>query len=151
MTAQSQHTQPMPVAARTVTVTVPMAPPLALSTNQRSKNHWHTTREATKELREAAYWSAHDINYQQFGMYIALDVWTSKPVDVHEHIVWPKGQRRFDPDGLATLCKPALDGIVDAGLIPNDSAVYIRNLTTSQAVGDDGQGRIEVTLTEVTG
>jgi crossover junction endodeoxyribonuclease RusA len=138
MTAQSR-TQPMPVAARTVTVVVPMAPPKELAINRRNASHWRTTGQATKELREAAYWAT--------GGWIGC-TWKCM-VDVHEHIVWPKGQRRFDPDGLATLCKPALDGIVDAGLIPNDSAVYIRNLTTSQSVADDGQGRIEVTLTEV--
>jgi hypothetical protein len=134
------------VAVRTVTVVVPMAPPKELATNRRGSAHWRYRQAAAKLLRT----TARAVTLEQHAKAgWEHYVWFTRPVDVHEHIVWPKGQRRFDPDGLATLCKPALDGIVDAGLIPNDSAVYIRKVIAEQSVGDDAQGKIIITLTEV--
>lgn len=37
----------------------------------------------------------------------------------------PKDRRRRDPDGLMATFKPCIDGIVDAGVVPDDTAQYV--------------------------
>jgi crossover junction endodeoxyribonuclease RusA len=133
---------------RTVTITVPCAPSPLLSPNKRNNTHWRTTGDETKALRKATWAATMEMRYAGTQLVRSF----SGPVDVHEHIVWPVTQkRRFDPDSLTTLCKPALDGIVDAGIIPNDSAVVIRTISASQERSDDQFGRIEITVREAVG
>jgi hypothetical protein len=137
--------------ARHVVITVPMAPPVALAPNRRGHEHWRYRQQAAKELREAAWLSARNIVVDNMILLDRPLPWTSEgPVVVHEHIVWPKGRRLVDPDSLPGYVKNALDGIVDAGIIAGDSARYVASVTSSQEKGDDTQGRIVITIKEVT-
>ena len=130
---------------RTVIVTVPMAPPTCLSANKRSRRgDRHAIEDATRTLRWSAGWAA---IYSVGGKKDDTER-PQGPVTIHEHIVWPKGQRLFDPDGLASMCKAALDGIVDAGIIASDSAKHVLSVTASQSKGDDPSGSIIITITE---
>jgi hypothetical protein len=137
-------------ATRTLTITIPMAPPSALSPNQRSKRGGHWQREgAVRELRFAAYAAAGDWLYDHPGSVMNVPVHPYR-VRVHEHVIWPKSKGTLpDPDAIATYCKAALDGIVDAGIIAGDSHNHIASVTTSQEKGTDQYGRIEITITEV--
>lgn len=54
-----------------------------------------------------------------------------KPVDM-KIVAYFKNTNRRDPDNL--FVKPILDGIVQAGLIPDDSGQYIDSLTLSTKV-----------------
>ena len=134
--------------ARRVTVRIPMVPAPALSPNMRSRRGGHYEREAaTRELREAA-WAA---VYTKDADGDCLIDWTrfKGPVQVHEHIIWPKSKGVLpDPDSIATYCKPALDGIVDAGLIAGDSHRHIASVTTSQEKGADPLGWTVITIEE---
>lgn len=127
---------------RAVVIEIPMSPPLALSPNARRRGNVWEQRTATEELRKAAW--AHALN--DHAILVGL---IASPVDVHEHIVWPKGQRLFDPDGLSSMCKAALDGIVDAGLIAGDSAKHVNKVSASQEKGSELQGKTIITITEV--
>lgn len=133
------------MTSRSITIHVSMSPAPCLSSNNRSRRGGAHEREAaTRELREAAYyggrtWTGSGPRYLDFG----------QVVDVHEHIIWPKGQRLFDPDGLASMCKAALDGIVDAGLIAGDSAKHVRTVSVSQEKGTEAQGMTIITISEV--
>jgi hypothetical protein len=131
--------------ARHVVITVPMAPPVALAPNRRGHEHWRYRQQAAKELREAAKYAAFEDGFD-LGDFTRF----AEPVVVHEHIVWPKGRRLVDPDSLPGYVKNALDGIVDAGIIAGDSARYVASVTSSQEKGDDTQGRIVITIKEVT-
>jgi hypothetical protein len=132
-----------------VTVRIPMSPAPALSPNNRSKRGGSWQREAaTRELREAAMLvaSGHRAVRELEGWWLPDGI-----VHIHEHIIWPKSQRGDlpDPDGLATYCKPALDGIVDAGILTGDSAKHIASVTTSQEKGTERFGYTIVTITPV--
>ena len=139
---------------RTVTITVPMAPPAALSPNARRRGNVWAQREATETLRQAAWAEAQ--NYRTTPS-IALGpglrkVFPMLPFDhvaIHEHVIWPKSRGVLpDPDALPTYCKAALDGIVDAGIIASDSAKHVVSVTASQEKGTDAQGSIIITITE---
>ena len=48
----------------------------------------------------------------------------------------PSDMRRRDPDNLAGALKPVLDGIVDAGVIPDDSWRHVAGVALSVACPD---------------
>jgi hypothetical protein len=131
----------MSETVRQVVIVVPLAPPAALAPNRLGHEHWRNRQQAAKELRTAAYFEA-----GEYGSWMFYD---DERVSIHEHIVWPKGKRLKDPDALLTYCKPALDGIVDAGIIAGDSAKHIAHISASQERGDDATGRIIFTIEEV--
>jgi len=134
------------MTARSVTISIPMAPSHLLSPNQRSKRGGHWEREeAVRELRNTAHMSCLEIDNDTAG-----DWFFREPlVTIHEHVIWPKSKGVLpDPDSIATYCKAALDGIVDAGIIAGDSHKHIASVTTSQEKGTDKQGSIIVTITE---
>ena len=132
------------MTARRVTVRIPMVPAPALSPNMRSRRGGHHEREAaTRDLREAAYFTCLRGNYTS-------DDPIPTPVTIHEHIIWPRSKGVLpDPDALASYAKPALDGIVDAGLIAGDSHRHIASVTTSQEKGTDPLGWTIITIEEV--
>jgi hypothetical protein len=131
----------MSETVRQVVIVVPMAPASCLSPNGRRRGNVWEQRRATSELREAA-WAAvrTDRSWTHFD---------HGPYSIHEHIVWPKSRKLVDPDGLTSMCKAAVDGIVDSGLLPGDSAKHIAHISASQERGDDATGRIEITIEEV--
>lgn len=139
---------------RSVTITVPIAPSPALAPNRIGSRHWRYRQQAAKELREAARLACFSSEHRShnppgYATFIAWEAGWIEIVTVHEHIVWPKGARLKDRDSLATYCKPALDGIVDAGIIASDGPKHVVDVTTSQSKGDDASGRIEIQITEV--
>ena len=51
--------------------------------------------------------------------------------DIHIH---SRRKRLADSDGISA--KAAIDGIVKTGILPDDSAKYVRNVSYSQEKGD---------------
>jgi len=89
---------------------IPLEGAELLSPNTRRRMHWAAQARITKEQRELACYSSR----------------TAQPIelrhrDVHLTLVRGKGQRLVDLDALGSICKPFLDGIVDAGWLHNDS------------------------------
>lgn len=62
-------------------------------------------------------------------------------VTVTHHAVRP-----MDRDNLFGACKPLIDGIVDAGVIPDDSPEFIRQECESVRVGKRAEERVEITI-----
>ena len=54
--------------------------------------------------------------------------------------------RLLDPDNFAASCKDLLDGLVHAGLIPDDAPDHIRLTTQQEKVSGEGQ---EMTIIEI--
>lgn len=82
-----------------------------LSLNDRMA--WPVKARATREVRQAV--AAHAR---------ALRVPRLEYVHVQLEYV-PRDARRRDPDNLWATAKPAIDGLVDAGVVPDDTAVYV--------------------------
>jgi crossover junction endodeoxyribonuclease RusA len=85
-------------------VTIPGAPPAALSPNGRT--FWATKAKAVKQARSDAYYAARNAN---------AEMWEpTPPLVIHAVIAWPrKGTRRDDDNAKASL-KAYIDGIADA-------------------------------------
>lgn len=98
------------------TVTIPL-PPLGVSPNGRL--HWADKAKAVKSARrEAWYW---------FRRFLPID-WIRVPVRIEVLYHCPKSAAGYKPrdiqNAIAAL-KPAIDGMVDAGVLPDDSAHWL--------------------------
>jgi crossover junction endodeoxyribonuclease RusA len=75
--------------------------------------HWRRQREWTKTIRTAV------------GDWLWYSrVAPQKHVHVSLHYA-PGNNRRRDTDNLVATAKPAVDGIVDARIVPDDTAEYV--------------------------
>lgn len=73
----------------------------------------------------------------------------SPPVTLHSHIGWPDKRRR-DRSNMAPTIKAYLDGVVSAGVLPDDSdAEIVAETYTSHVAGVRGLTVFEITLKEV--
>lgn len=105
-------------------------PPLTM--NQRI--HWRQRAERTRKIRDSVAWKAKAMLLGQ-----------------HEHIAvqlhYATGdQRRRDADNLVPTMKPAVDGLVDAQLVPDDDPAHV---TTVMPTIHNGPGtrRLWITIT----
>jgi Holliday junction resolvase RusA-like endonuclease len=112
-----------------ITITVPMVPPATLLANQRRKgkggsSHWQQAAD-TLLVRSAARAAAIGITA------------VSTPVSITYEVHWPadryKGKTRMpDCDAIPGCCKAILDGIVDAGVLADDSPDVVTFVGASQ-------------------
>lgn len=124
----------------TYTLHIP-APEAWLSSNDRW--HWAKRARVTKAWREAAAWRA-----IAGKLPIGLSR-VSITASVHR-----ADNRRADAHNRLPTIKAAIDGLVDAGVIPddNDSIVSALTIVAGEAVRAPGQarGRLTLTIREVT-
>lgn len=87
-------------------------PPLTL--NQRL--HWSEKARRTKKIRDTVGWQAQ-----------AMRLGTATHVSVQLH--YNTGdRRRRDSDNLVATLKPCVDGLVDAGLVPDDDPAHVTTI-----------------------
>lgn len=108
------------------------------------RDHWRVKARKVAEVRLAAH-----------GLvYLAIGVHSPAPAPVLERIAVgltyvPRDKRRRDPDNLVVpLFKALCDGIVDAGIVPDDTPAYmVRSMPVIAA--PDGDPRLVLTIREV--
>ena len=69
------------------------------------------------------------------------------PVDLHWTIRLAKGRRVMDRDNATATLKPAMDGLVAAGVIDGDTAKIVRAITVDQVIWSDHRGQPEICVT----
>lgn len=95
---------------RTWTLDLPLAG-APLSLNDRA--HWSARSRGAKTIREAVGWLCRE---QRIPALASADVTLR---------VFPPDRRRRDEDNLVATLKPCLDGIVDAGVLTDDTPAYV--------------------------
>ena len=94
----------------TWTIQLPYStPPLTLNGRQ----HWATKATAIREVRGTVATLAR-----------VLRIPACQRIHVELHYV-PRDSRRRDQDNIVATLKPCIDGLVDAGVIPDDSPQYV--------------------------
>ena len=88
-------------------------PPLNL--NQRM--HWAQKAQITRDIRTEVALKARPLKKQ----------FAPGPIQVSLHYR-PRDNRRRDPSNFIATQKPILDGLVDAGIVPDDTPDYIDEL-----------------------
>lgn len=89
---------------------------------QNAHDHWRNRQQHSKHVRTRVAWLA--------KAKMPAVPFDNGPVHVRFTLLAPDRRRR-DPDGLATACKPVLDGLVDAGWMPDDSWHHVDAVTYS--------------------
>jgi crossover junction endodeoxyribonuclease RusA len=93
----------------TTRLSVYTKPPMSLN----DRTHWRVKAKHTREIRD----------------YVREWAWFTVPAcsaaEVELHYV-PRDRRRRDLDNLIPTLKPAIDGLVDAGVVPDDTPEYVR-------------------------
>ncbi len=84
-------------------------PPL----NHNQRPSWRKKARLTKEIREAAAWLAK-----------AAKIPASDRIVVRLHYA-PGRNGRHDPMNLTATSKPAIDGLVDAGVVVDDDSTHV--------------------------
>lgn len=116
-----------------VTITLSL-PPAVLTAHD--NGHWRTRSRTKTRCREVAAWTAKE--HAKHAM---------KKAEVEIDFYFPDLRRR-DALNYAQMCKPYIDGIVDAGIIPDDDWLTLR---VGRITGhlDRKRPRVEITLQEV--
>lgn len=118
------------MSVQTVTVG---APGPFVTTNQR--HHWTVRNRITQAWRTAAAWQARADRL--------------RPVDgpVHiEALICRGDSRRYDLDGHVPTLKACVDGLRDAGVLPEDSTEHVPTLTLRAGPKTD-PGCLVITIT----
>ena len=123
---------------RSITLTFPW-PPRELSPNARPNRYKKAS--ATKEYRETCGWEV----IAQMGTDVFGFPYT--PPVLATTTFYVDSKRRYDLDNLDASLKPLWDGVVDAGILVDDSSEHLRHGESKVVVGKER--RVEVTLEEI--
>lgn len=88
-------------------------PPLSMN----DRSHWAKKSKVTKDLREEAFWRARSAKIPTLTKCRVQITW-----------VVPDSRRR-DEDNPVPTAKAVYDGIVDAGVVPDDTPEYMEKPT----------------------
>lgn len=84
-----------------------------MSANQRT--HWAVRANLTAAWREASGWTARDAGIPALGpSRVVAELW-----------MVPRRRTRIDPANYAPTAKAVVDGLVDAGIWPDDSSGWV--------------------------
>ncbi|MER7707191.1 hypothetical protein ABTX81_30360 [Kitasatospora sp. NPDC097605] len=105
--------------------------------NANDRLHWAVRARRVREIRDAARWMARHNKVPRLAR-ARIDV-----------VVHPKPRAsRFDPHNWGPSAKAAIDGLVDAGVLPDDSSAYL--VASEVRAGDPVRGgRLDLVITEV--
>lgn len=95
----------------TIHIPNPAAP---LTMNAARRLHHHTYGRAIRNIRDQAHWLAKAQRIPPLGK-----------CEVELHYA-PPDHRRRDADGLVAYLKPFCDGLVDAGIVEDDTPKFMR-------------------------
>ena len=107
------------------------------SVNQQVRMHWSWKHERVAEWRHA---------FEQLALAAQLPELEAATVSCRAQL--GKGGRRYDAGNDYYALKAALDGIVDAGVLPDDGPNYVHAVTLEAPVKGDGD-LFTLTVTEV--
>lgn len=124
--------------ARTMTLLLPI--PKGTGGNERL--HWAKRYKARSEAKGVAKMVAVSA-MGRFG-------WEGFPWSPVEIIIDWYGHNLPDPDNCISRLKPTIDGLVAAGVIPDDSAQHIRGLRVRRMEIDRKNPRVALTVREYT-
>ena len=132
MTANLNGSQTQPTV-RTWTFWLPISAPLSLN----SRQHWRRKAKDVAAVRQAACMLAK-----------AARIPALPRIAVELHYA-PRDRRRRDVINLVATLKPTEDGIVDAGIVPDDTAQYVQPTMPILDEPTGKVGRLYVIVREV--
>jgi len=120
------------MSAPLVAFTVPGTPP---SPNTTRTRNWHQNAGEAHAWKDAAYIALHEATGGRWPR-----ITSCRLVLVHLAAT----RRKRDPDNLVAACKPIIDALVVAGLLPGDDFDVVRELTVRREMAAVTGVRVEV-------
>ena len=121
-------------------VTIEVMPDARLSKNRLRSTHWQTLSKLSKKAREDAF---------ILSLVERPDDWET-PARATVEIPQYHARSPLDYEGLACQAAAYLDGMVDAGILLDDSPdVVVRYEMSHQKVQTIAEGRVTITVTPV--
>jgi len=108
-----------------------------MSSNDQRRAHWQKVRAIKKQVGDAVAWLARQQGIKDVG-----------PAAV-EFIWFAPDKRRRDSDSLGPFVKAALDGLVQAGVFPDDHNGWVVKTSMSVVSTDTRNPRIEIHIQEM--
>ena len=103
-----------------------------------AKRHWSSYAQIKKQQTNKVAWIAR-------GQLTPV----TPPVDLV--FSWTTKNKRVDPDNVSHGAKYLIDGLVNAGILPNDGRKVIRSLTHYFPEPDPRAPRVDIKLIEIKG
>ena len=103
-----------------------------------AKRHWSSYAQIKKQQTNKVAWIAR-------GQLTPV----TPPVDLV--FSWTTKNKRVDPDNVSHGAKYIIDGLVNAGILPNDGRKVIRSLTHYFPEPDPRAPRVDIKLIEIKG
>lgn len=104
--------------------------------NSNDRRHRMAEAKLTKAWRQAAYVACRNIGPLNWPVQITVEVWKPRA-------------NRYDPGNLYPSAKACLDGIVDAGLLPDDSYKQVHG--PDMRHGGKGEASLVLKIREIPG
>jgi len=121
----------------TIKITIPGLPYTPLRSNYHKGNFWFTRAKWSAIAREEAFALGKEQHLKE--------PITSCKI---EEVFTVPTKRRIDIEGLMGACKPWIDGLVDAGIIIDDSWKYVKRLS-GRIVYEKGVEQTEIIITPI--
>lgn len=129
-----------PAAVAAITICLAWTPPPKLRPNAGA--HWATKNRLRKEGRDAAITAARQWRNDR-GLFGTDPVLVGK-ARIRVVVRWGKGRRFMDPDNLVACLKGPCDGLVQAGIIVDDSDAYLAWEPMEQERDETGRGEVVI-------
>jgi crossover junction endodeoxyribonuclease RusA len=115
-------------------------PTRPLSVNVSNGRHWASNRRLTDPWKDATFWTTRSA--------MARGRWTvQRPITVQVDLPF-RGARRRDPHNyVGTNVKAVVDGLVQAGVVPDDTPEWVTVLEPVITVNRDKTTPLMVTVT----
>lgn len=107
-------------------------------TGGNNRGHWAATHKARKR---AALEAKQVCNSERVKAGVREETWPLVTITVDWY-----GWNRPDRDNALSRCKPYIDGIVAAGLIPDDGPEHVRSVQVRRVEVDRRDPRVEITV-----
>ena len=127
------------------------APSKPWTTNEDRRLHFAVRASRIKDWHDAAYWMLRKLQTEQQWTMIdtgrvkyQLVVENPKPVTVHMTISFPTARRRDASNLLGTVVKATVDGLTDAGLVPDVTAEWVTVIQPRILAPVDGWHQVTV-------
>jgi hypothetical protein len=112
--------------------------------NQRRRWHWSQRSEHDAQWKQDSHWASLSAKQDAESVGVPFPL---HRVDVRYTFIKPT-RRAQDTDNAGSSTKPILDGIVSAGVIPDDTDKYVRYVCTGIEY-EKGVREVRVEITEV--
>lgn len=116
-------------------ITVPMKRP-PMSSNDQRRMHWAVQAKAKKEVGETVTWLARRAGIKNLGPSVVSVTW------------FAPDKRKRDSDSLGPFLKAALDGLVAAGVWPDDHSDWVVETRMAIDKSDTKNARLEIRIWE---